>query len=146
LYGEKMTIYASLCQLFQKILPPPQPQDGEAGPQPFDLEVVRHNMVNFCLAWAPAIALTYAQVHSKFSPVFHVVSFEFLLCFATLLVSKFMKPKFPVIAQMLDLVGVFFGVTAFFTVITIPFPLCLQIIAWVVYAITFLAVLVSTLF
>jgi hypothetical protein len=57
-----------------------------------------------------------------------------------------MKPKFPVIAQMLDLVGVFFGVTAFFTAITIPFPLYLQIIAWVVYAITFLAVLVSTLF
>jgi hypothetical protein len=57
-----------------------------------------------------------------------------------------MNSKFPVIARVLDRVGVFFAVTAFFTTTTIPFPLCLQIITWVVYAISFFAVLVSILF
>ena len=103
-------------------------------------------MVNFCLAFAPAIALTYAQIHSEFSPTFHVVSFGCALCFTSFFISKFMKPKFPVIATVLEGVGVFFAVTAFFTAVTIPFPLCLQIITWVVYAITFLAVFVSIFF
>jgi hypothetical protein len=49
------------------------------------------------------------------------------------------------IARVLDLVGVFFAVTAYFTAITIPLPLWLQIIDWLVYAISFLAVLVSIL-
>jgi len=122
-----------------------------AGAQPLDLEVHNHIrdwakiMVTFCLASAPAIALTYAQVHSKYSPIFHVLSFELLLCFASFFVSKFMKSKFPVKARVLNLVGVFFAVTAYFTAITIPLPLWLQIIAWLVYAISFVAVLVSIL-
>jgi uncharacterized protein (DUF983 family) len=69
-----------------------------------------------------------------------------MLCLiASFFVSKFMKSKFPVIARVLDLVGVFFAVTAYFTAITIPLPLWLQIIAWLVYAISFVAVLVSIL-
>jgi hypothetical protein len=79
-------------------------------------------MVSFCLSSALAIALTtYANVHSKLSAIFHLLSFQFLLCFATFFVSKFMmNSKFPVIAQVLDRAGVFLGVTAFFTAITIP--------------------------
>jgi hypothetical protein len=57
-----------------------------------------------------------------------------------------MKPKFPVLARWLDVVGIFFAVTAFFTAITIPFPLYLQIITWVVYAISGLAISVSIFF
>ena len=143
-----MAIVAHLLQLVQRFQPQGQqpPPDLEAGAQPLDLEVVQNHMVTFCLASAPAIALTYAQIHSKFSPIFHVVSFLFLLCFASFFVSKFMNSKFPVIARVLDQVGVFFGVTAFFTIITIPFPLCLQIITLFVYVFTFLAVLVSIIF
>ncbi|KAE7998036.1 hypothetical protein FH972_002615 [Carpinus fangiana] len=146
------TIFTHLCQLFQKFLPQPVPVpvppqvDVEAGAQPLDLEVLHNNMVNFCLASATAIALTYAQIHSNYSPTFHVLSFEIILCFASFFVSKFMKPKFPAIAPVLEGVGVFFAVTAFFTAITIPFPLCLQIITWLLYAISFLVILVSTLF
>jgi hypothetical protein len=133
----------------QGLLPPP---NLEAPAQPLGLEVDNHAidwakiMMTFCLAFAPSIALTYAQIHSKFSPTFHVVSFEFLLCFASFFVSKFMNPKFPVIARLLDRVGVFFAVTAFCTSITIPFPLWLQIVTWLVYAISFVAVIVAILF
>jgi hypothetical protein len=139
-----MRIFTHLSQHVQKFLPQP-PQDVETGAQPLDLEVVHSHMVTFCLASAPAIALTYAQIHSKFSPIFHMVSFEFLLCVASFLVSKFMKLKFPVIALVLDLLSLFFAVTAFVTFITIPFPLYLQIITWLLYAISFLAILVSIL-
>ena len=144
-----MTFFTHLLQLLerfqpQRLQPPP---DLEAGAQPLHLEV--HNrirdwakiMVTFCLAWASAIALTYAQVHSKFSPMFNVVSFECLLCFASFFVSGFMNSKFPVIARVLDRVGVFFAVIAFFTAITIPFPPWLQIITWLDCAISFVAVL-----
>jgi len=150
-----MTIFTRLLQLVQRFHPQrpraQTPADLEAGAQPLVFEVHNHIrdwakiMVTFCLASAPAIALTYAQVHSKYSPTFHMLSFEFLLCFASFFVSKFMKSKFPVIARVLDLVGVFFAVTAYFTAITIPLPLWLQIIAWLVYAISFVAVLVSIL-
>ena len=142
-----------LWQLLQKYLPQPVPVpvppqvDVEAGAQPsLDVEVLHNNMVNFCLASATAIAVTYAQIHSKFSPTVDVVSFECLVCFASFFVSKFMKPKFPAIARVLDRLGVFIAVTAFFTTTTIPFPLCLQVITWAVYAISFFAVLVSILF
>jgi hypothetical protein len=128
------------------------PADPEAGAQPLDLEVHNHIrdwvkiMVTFCLALGPAIALTYAQIYSKFSPTFHVLSFESLLCIASFFISKFMKAKFPVRARVLDFVGVFFGVTAYFTVITISFPLYLQLIAWLVYAISIVAALYTILF
>ena len=151
-----MTIFTLLSQLVQRFhrQRPQPPPDVEAAPQaqPNGLEAHNHIrdlaniMVNSCLAWAPAMALTYAQLQSKYSPTFHVVSFEFLLCFASLFVSKFMNSKFPVIAQVLDLVGVFFGVTAFFTAITVPFPLYLQIITWLLYAIIMVFVFVSILF
>jgi hypothetical protein len=117
----------------------PPPPDLEAPAQQHGLEVDNHNidwakiMMTFRLAYAPSIALTYAQVHSKFTPTFHVVSFEFLLSFASFFVSKFMNSKFPVIARLLHRVGVFFAVTAFCTSITIPFPLWLQIVTWLVY-------------
>jgi hypothetical protein len=146
--------FSHLYQIFRRQRPQP-PHDVEAAPQPrgLELEVVHthiidliNTMLTVCLASAPTLALTYAQLQPKYSPTFHVVSFEFLLCFASLFVSKFMNSKFPVIAQVLDIVGVFFGVTAFFTAITVPFPLYLQIITWVVYAITFLAVFVAILF
>jgi hypothetical protein len=86
-----MTIFTHLLQLFQGFHPQglQPPPDLEAAAQPFDLEVRNHIrdwakiMVTFCLASQPAIALTYAQVHSKYSPMFHVLSFEFLLCFAS---------------------------------------------------------------
>jgi hypothetical protein len=132
-------------KLFTYILHPQgrqPPPDLEAGVQDHITDWA-NLMITYVLAFAPAIALTYAQIYSKFSPTFHVLSFEFLLSFATLIVSKFMKPKFPVVARGLDAVGIFFAVTAFFTAITIPFPLYLQIITWVVYAISGLAISVS---
>jgi hypothetical protein len=147
------TIFTHCLQLVMRFQPQglPPPPDLEAPAQPLGLEVNNHNidwakiMMTFCLAFAPSIPLTYAQVHSKFSPTFHVVSFEFLLCFASFFVSKFMNSKFPVIARLLHRVGVFFAVTAYFTAVTISLPLWLQIVSWLLYAISFVAVIVISI-
>jgi hypothetical protein len=155
-----MNIFICFSQLFQRFRRqrPQQPPDEEAGPQGpqprgLALEMVHNHVIDLAniivyggLPSASAVALTYAQIHSKYSPIFHVLSFEILLCFAFLLVGNFMNSRFLVIAQVLDLAGVFFGVTAFFTAISIPFPPCLQIITWVVYGFTLLSVFYSILF
>jgi hypothetical protein len=74
-----MTIFTRLLQLVQRFHPQrpraQTPADLEAGAQPLVFEVHNHIrdwakiMVTFCLATAPAITLTYAQVHSKYSPI-----------------------------------------------------------------------------
>jgi hypothetical protein len=79
--------FSQLYQIFRRQQPQP-PHDVEAAPQPrgLELEVVHNHiidwaniMVTVCLASVPTLALTFAQLHSKYSPTFHVVSFEFLL-------------------------------------------------------------------
>jgi hypothetical protein len=90
------TIFTHCLQLVMRFQPQglPPPPDLEAPAQPLGLEVNNHNidwakiMMTFCLAFAPSIPLTYAQVHSKFSPTFHVVSFEFLLCLICFLLRQ----------------------------------------------------------
>jgi len=149
--------------LQQIVQPPPDP---EAGVQDHVTDWA-NLMITFVLAFAPTsplayaqiysnfsptfhlisieILLSFAQIYSKFSPAFHLISIEILLSFAAFFVSKFIKSKFPMLARWLDIVSIFFSVTAFFTAITIPFPLYLQIITWVVYAISILAISVSVL-
>jgi hypothetical protein len=101
----------SLQQIVHKLRP-----QGPAQP-PSDLEARVQDhitgwanlMIAFVLAFAPTIPLTYAQIYSKFSSTFHVLSFEFLLSFDTFFMSKFMKPKFPVLARGLNVIGIFFA-------------------------------------
>uniref|UniRef100_A0A7N2M6Y6 Uncharacterized protein n=1 Tax=Quercus lobata TaxID=97700 RepID=A0A7N2M6Y6_QUELO len=113
--------------------------------------VVVHDMgwaeivIAFCLASAIDIALLSVQGHSLPAP-FHLFSLAILLAFASIVVSKFINPKFLVTAQVLEKCGVFFTVTAFFIAITIPFPFCLKIAGWVIYAISALAILICSCF
>jgi hypothetical protein len=142
-----MAIFTNLLHQIVGIVHPQAPQ---AAP---DLEAGVHDhisywsniMITFVMAFAPAIPLTHAQIYSTFSPTFHFLSFELLLSFTFFFLSKFMKSKFPELARRLDIAGVFFAVTALFTAITIPFPLYLQIITWVVYAFSIVAVSISIL-
>ncbi|KAJ0049128.1 hypothetical protein Pint_16333 [Pistacia integerrima] len=98
-------------------------------------------MIGFCLPSAVEIALQSLQTKSQLSPMFHFLSISIILSFTFLFVSKFMNTKFPVSAQVLERVGVLFAVTAIFVAITIPFPLWLNCITWVLYAISFIAIM-----
>ena len=72
----KMRIFTHLSQIVQKLLPQPRPQAEADAQLLLDLEGLHNYRVIFCLASATAIAVTYAQIHSKFSPTFDVVSFK----------------------------------------------------------------------
>ena len=114
--------------------------------------VVVHHMewaeivIAFCLASAVDIAILSVQVHSQLPALFHLFSLAILLAFASVVVSKFINPKFLRAAQVLEICGVFFTVTAFFIAITIPFPFYLKFASWVVYAISALAILIGNCF
>ena len=114
--------------------------------------VVVHHMewaeivIAFCLASAVDIAILSVQVHSQLPALFHLFSLAILLAFASVVVSKFINPKFLRAAQVLEKSGVFFTVTAFFIAITIPFPSYLKFASWVVYAISALAILIGNCF
>ena len=101
--------------------------------------VVVHNMewaeivIGFCLSLAIDTAILSLQVHSQLPALFHLFSLAILLAFASIVVSKFINPKFLVTVQVLEKCGVFFTVTAFFMAITIPFPLFLKLASWAVY-------------
>ena len=59
-------------------------------------------VIGFCLASAIDIALLSLQVHSQLPAPFHLFSLAILLSFASIVVSKFINPKFLVTAQALE--------------------------------------------
>ena len=111
--------------------------------------VVMHNVewaeivvIGFCLSSAIDMAILSLQVHSQLPALFHLFSLAILLAFASIVVSKFINPKFLLKVQVLEKCGV----TAFFKAITIQFPLYLKFASWTVYAISALAILISSCF
>ena len=62
-------------------------------------------VIGFCLAWAIDIALLSLQVHSQLPAPFRLFSLAILLSFASIVVSKFINPKFLVTAQVLENAG-----------------------------------------
>ncbi|KAJ0105532.1 hypothetical protein Patl1_18982 [Pistacia atlantica] len=102
-------------------------------------------MIGFCLPSAVEIALQSLNTQSRLSPMFHFLSLAIILSFSFIFVSKFMRLKFPLIAQVLERVGVLFAVTAVFVAFTIPFPLWLKCITWALYAISVITIIVCVI-
>ncbi|KAF3437971.1 hypothetical protein FNV43_RR20727 [Rhamnella rubrinervis] len=120
----------------------------EAPVQPTGLVAELKNMdwamivVAFCFPSAVDLALLSLQINSRQFPlIFHLFSLTILFGLASLVLSKFINSKFPNAAQTLEGASVFFVVTAFFIAITIPFPLCLKLVAWTIYAICLLLII-----
>ena len=99
-------------------------------------------MIGFCLASAIDIAVASVQAHAQLSATFHLLSLAILFAFACFFVSEFIKSKFLVTAQVLQKLGVFFTVTAFFMAITIPFPLYHKFATWAIYTISIFAIFI----
>ncbi|KAK9278600.1 hypothetical protein L1049_028173 [Liquidambar formosana] len=99
----------------------------------------------FCFSSAIEIALQSVQSqysHAQLPQTFHLLSLAILFSFASLFVAKFITSKSPVAARVLEQVGVFFAATAFFLAVTIPLPQSLKWIAWAVYAVCVLTILI----
>ncbi|KAJ4713274.1 putative GTPase IMAP family member 1 [Melia azedarach] len=99
-------------------------------------------MIGFCFPSAVEIALQSLQTKSELPPLFHLLCLAIIFSFTFLFLSKFMNSKFPVIARVLEGLGVLFAVTAIFVAITIPLPLSLKCVTWTLYAIFLIALIV----
>ncbi|KAI8529045.1 hypothetical protein RHMOL_Rhmol12G0195200 [Rhododendron molle] len=82
-------------------------------------------VVAFCLTGATEIAAQSLQKHTVHPLYFHSLYLMVVVAFASIFVAKYIAPKQPNAARVLNNLGVFFGVTAFFFAVTISFPLCL---------------------
>ncbi|KAM1802758.1 hypothetical protein ACFX12_028817 [Malus domestica] len=100
-------------------------------------------IIMFCLTTTIGLALLPVQIHSGHLPViFYFLGLSVLLAFTCILVSKFVHfsycPAGISIPQLFHNFGFFFGVTAFFISLTIPFPLWFKCVAYSIYVATFL--------
>ncbi|KAH7858165.1 hypothetical protein Vadar_020774 [Vaccinium darrowii] len=117
-------------------LPLPNAQQQQQQKNSFDFPTL---VLAFCLTSAVEIAIQERSVNPL---IFHLLCLMVVFAFASIFVAKYIAPKHPNAANKLDNVGVFFGFTAFFLAVTIPFPLCLQIISWITYGLSLLAILI----
>ncbi|KAH7856655.1 hypothetical protein Vadar_003969 [Vaccinium darrowii] len=99
-------------------------------------------VVAFCLTVAIDTAAQSLQNHIVRPLHFHLLCLMVVFAFASIFVAKYISPKYPNAARVLDQAGVSFGVTAFFLAVTTSFPLCLMIISWIIYALSLLAIII----
>ncbi|PSR89069.1 hypothetical protein CEY00_Acc29263 [Actinidia chinensis var. chinensis] len=107
-------------------VPPPPPPDAAVPSAQHNRDFTKP-VVAFCLATAVETAIRSLQNSALYPVSFHLLYLFIVFAFASIVVSKYIAPKHPNGAPVLDNLGVFFGVTAFFVAITMAFPLCLKI-------------------
>ncbi|KAF3948919.1 hypothetical protein CMV_025141 [Castanea mollissima] len=137
-----------LSKLDPRLPTPPTDKDVELGEQEHEHRKMNwtNGMVAFCFALAVGIALLPIQVHIQLQTSLICLSLTVLLGFACFFVSAFIDPKFLVTVRVLQRLGRFFTVTAFFVAITFRFPLYFQCMGWAVYFICFLSIFISSFF
>ena len=99
-------------------------------------------LVVFCSASAIDLALLSAQIqYSRLPPIFCFLGLTIILSFTCFFVSKSIHFNYPLAAHVLDRFGIFFGVTAIFISITIPFPLWFKCLTCFIYVLCWLTIL-----
>ena len=101
-------------------------------------------MLPVCFGAAMAIAMVSIQARSEIPASVHVVSLGVVLAIASFFVAKSIVDKFPIAGHVLERVGVFFMVTAFFVAMSIPLPLSLKVVTWIVYFVSSFSIFVCT--
>ncbi|EXB55785.1 hypothetical protein L484_001590 [Morus notabilis] len=95
-----------------------------------------------CFGASMAISMMSIQARSEIPTTVHLVSLGIMFAAASFFVSKFVVLKFPMAAHVLERVGVFVMVTAFFAAMSVPLPLCFRATTWAVYVVSLTVVLV----
>ncbi|KAK2636717.1 hypothetical protein Ddye_031509 [Dipteronia dyeriana] len=98
-------------------------------------------MIGFCLPPAVEIGVQFLKTDQshELQLAFHFLSLTIILSFNSLFLSKFIAPKFPEKAKLLERVGVFLAVTAIYIAITIPLPTWLRCVTWIVFVVSCIA-------
>ena len=143
--------------------PPPPTEDVEraaevdAGHKPYPSSpLAQHNLnwsklaIAFCFGSALEIAhqsqqYSQSQLSQFPSTLYLVLCFAISVSFSCIFVAIFIRFKFSMAAQVLEYVGVFSAVTAFFLAITSPFPLYLKCTIWALYGVSLLAIVICHL-
>ncbi|KAM6561894.1 hypothetical protein CsatB_021892 [Cannabis sativa] len=87
-------------------------------------------IMGFCFASALQIATLQSQLQSKLSPNLVLVSLAILFSFTSIFISKYIASKFPKTALVLEQLGVWFTITAFFVAITVSLTKPLVALTW----------------
>ncbi|KAK9926191.1 hypothetical protein M0R45_023433 [Rubus argutus] len=99
-------------------------------------------LVVFCSASAIDMAFLSAQIHSQLSPSFCFLGLTIIISFTCFFVSKCIPLKhYKQVAKALERFGIFFGVTAIFISIAIPFPLWFKCVTCFIYVLGWLTIL-----
>ncbi|KAK9910708.1 hypothetical protein M0R45_034659 [Rubus argutus] len=94
-----------------------------------------------CWAYASNIAPQYIHSHSQIPIMSCFLALAIMFAIACFFVSSFIHSKCPVTSMVLERLGVFFGITAFFIALNIPFPLWFKCISCCVYVTSWIAIL-----
>lgn len=103
-------------------------------------------IVVFCSASAIDLALLSAQLHSPLPAIFYFLAIAILFAFTCVFISIFIHSSCPEIARVLQQCGVFFGVTAVFISITIPFPVWFKYTTCFIYVVSWLVIVFCNYF
>ncbi|KAL6175380.1 hypothetical protein ACLB2K_052021 [Fragaria x ananassa] len=125
-----------------------------AGPdQEAIVEVAKHRnldsakiVVVFCSASAIDMALLSAQLHSQLPIIFYFLALAILFAFTSVFISIFVHSSCPEVAQVFQQCGVFFGVTAVFISISVPFPVWFKWTTCFIYALSWLVIILCNYF
>ncbi|KAH7852145.1 hypothetical protein Vadar_021087 [Vaccinium darrowii] len=99
-------------------------------------------VIAFCFTSAMDVALQSIETRTQLPLPFHFLSLAIVFAFTSLFVARHISSKFPLQAGVLEKVGIFFAVTAFFVAITVALPLCLKLISWIIFAVSLLVILI----
>ena len=97
-----------------------------------------------CFGTSMALTMMSVQALSEIPTIIHLVTLSVMFAAASFLLSKFIVPKFPMTAHVVERVGVFLMVTAFFIAMSDPLPLHLKATTWVVCVVSLLVILVCS--
>lgn len=103
-------------------------------------------LVVFCLATAIDMALLSAQIHSQLPAIFCFLGLTIIVSFTCFFVSKCIPLKYKEMAKALERLGIFFGVTAIFISIAIPFSLWFKCVTCFIYVLCWLTILFCNYF
>ena len=165
LFGAVVSAISQLLpRSISQLLPPRQPPatdiemagevDANHEPFPSFKERIKSLLAQSNLNWSKlviafcfgsALEIAHQSESQLPSTPYLLLCFAISVSFSCIFVAKFVGSRFSMAAQLLELAGVLFAVTAFFLAITSPFPLSLKLTVWALYGVSLLAILISNL-
>ncbi|KAL6182967.1 hypothetical protein ACLB2K_044378 [Fragaria x ananassa] len=135
------SLFTKLILLLEKI----GALDGSPDQEAAAAEPRRHNRnmdwakIIAVSCWAAAIDIALQSSHSSLPITFYFLALAILFAITCVFVSSFIHSNYPKPAHLLERLGIFFGLTAFFIAIIIPFPSWFRYLTCFIYVVSWSA-------